>query len=171
VIEVDPRIEQKFAEVLARSRQRAADITDRVAAVQRQIEERSKQIQEEGKRVSDDLDRRAADKRERARNPWQNRESKPTVLAFGGDDEEKRPAAPAQPAATPPRGMAHPVPPPTRAPQPPPEPAPPERNPRVLSFEVDDDEVAPRRPVRPANRARPSDDEPDDDYSGRSWMR
>jgi hypothetical protein len=178
VIEVDPKIEQAFAEVLARSRHRAADITDRLAAKQREIAEASKRLTEEGRELSDALDRKVEAKKESARNPWQNRESKPTVLAFAADDEdERRPAAP-QPVTQP--AVSYPLPPPP-APAPEPEPAPAARD-RVLSFGVEDEEDSgyraptpprPAAPPAPAAQPRPSaaaDDE-DDDWSGRSWVR
>ena len=168
MIEVDRRIEQTFAEVLARSRHRAADITERLAAKQRELEAQSERIKEEGKQLTQELDRRVAEKLESARNnPWQRGDSKPTVLAFG--DEEDRPPAPAQPAVTP-QPMA-PSPPAQQAePEPEPEPEPAKR---FLSFEVEDDETErprpqPPQPSRPAAHA--AEDE-DDDYSGRSWVR
>ncbi|GAA2965487.1 hypothetical protein [Actinokineospora diospyrosa] len=72
-----------------------------------------------------------------------NRESRPTVMSFGS--EEDRPA---------------PVPPP---------PAPGEQRPSVLSFVADEEPAArPQPPRRPATD--PTDDQ-DDDWSGRSWVR
>jgi exonuclease VII large subunit len=175
VIEVDPKIEQAFAEVLARSRHRAADITDRVAATQRSIEERSKQIQEEGQRLSAELDRKVAEKKEGERNPWQNRPARSTVLEFGADDEQGRPAPPTQPIPVqhpvPPGGFVAPPPPPA------PEPTAPAMQP-VLSFDFEDEDAQPAAPVveqapprRPPSRRRPADTDEDEDWSGRSWMR
>jgi hypothetical protein len=170
VIEVDPKIEQAFAEVLARSRHRAADITDRVAATQRAIEERSKQIQEDGQRLSAELDRKVAEKKESERNPWQNRPARSTVLEFGADGEERGPAPPTRPIPAqppvPPGGFVAPPPP---APDPT---APPKQG--VMSFDFEDDAapaVEPTSPRRPASRPRPADADEDEDWSGRSWMR
>jgi hypothetical protein len=171
VIEVDPRIEQTFAEVLARSRHRSADISDRLAAHERALAERSAQLKQEGQQLTQDLDRQVAEKLEQARNnPWQNRESKPTVLAFGGEDEDTRKPAPAQPV-TPPAAAWTPPPQPKPAPEP--EPAPSAQ--RFLSFEVEEDEAETRRPAptqpQPTRPARAANDDEDDDYSGRSWVR
>jgi len=167
VIEVDARIEQTFAEVLARSRHRAADITDRLAAKQRELEEQSERIKEEGKQLTQEMDRRVAEKLESARNnPWQRGDSKPTVLAFG--DEEDRPPAPAQPVTPQPAAPS----PPTQQAEPDPEPAP-EPAKRFLSFEVDDEEAERARsiPAQPPRSAGPAAEDEDDDYSGRSWVR
>lgn len=172
MIEVDPKIEQTFADVLARSRQRAADITERVAAKERELAEQSERIKREGQELTQELDRRVAERIEAAsNNPWQSRESKPTVLAFGEEDEEgRKPVAPA--ASTPP--ISYPQAPPPPAPEPEPEPAP-EPSKRFLSFDVEDEEVERPRPVQPQqpqSPARPAArDDDDDDYSGRSWVR
>lgn len=169
MIEVDPRIEQAFADVLTRSRNRNADITDRLAAQQRRLEAQSEKIKQDGQKLTQDLDRRVAERRETAQNnPWQARESKPTVLAFGGEDEEGRKPRPVQPPAV----SYPPVPPPPPGPEPQPQPAPAPN--RFLAFEVDEEEAAPRRPMpqpqpRPATPA--AGDDEDDDYSGRSWVR
>jgi hypothetical protein len=172
MIEVDPKIEQAFAEVLARSRHRAEDIADRVAAVQRGIEERSKQLLEEGRRLTEELDRKAAEQQENERNPWQNRPARSTVLEFGSEDEERRPAPPTQPIPAqqqmPPAAAFDGPPPPP--PEPEPEPGPPPKE-RVLSFGLEDEESEPAPPRRPASRPRPAASDDDEDWSGRSWMR
>jgi hypothetical protein len=170
VIEVDPRIEQTFADVLARSRQRAADITERVAAKERELAEQSERIKREGQELTKELDRRVAERLEAARNnPWQRPESKPTVLAFGGEDEEGRKPATSVASAPP---ISYPPAPPPPAPEPEPAPAA-EQLKRYLSFDVEDEEVERPRPVQPQQPPRPAarDDEDDEDYFGQSWVR
>ncbi|PPK69583.1 hypothetical protein V5P93_006772 [Actinokineospora auranticolor] len=146
------QVGEEFAAELTRTDAAAAE-RDRVLAEQRPA------IDAAHEATKREAQERAAAEQQKAA-AW-TRETKSTVLSFGGDDErpQERPERP------------RPVPPPVA----PPEPAPEARSTpaqRFLSFADDEDEPAP--PPRPAPKRQapaPVEDDGDDDWSGRSWVR
>ena len=167
MIVVDPEVQQKFADVLARSRGRSNAIAEHVRENQQRIEQRAQELREQGKRESQRLDRMAA-----ARQPHRDTAPRPAteqVLSFGADEDgasrQPEPVSPAEP--TPPMGI--PVPPRT-----PPPPQPPAKE-HVLCLGAEEDEEPARqarqpRPAHPARPTRQAAAEEDDDRSNESWL-
>ncbi len=101
--------------------------------------------------------------------PWPTRESKPTVLSFGGEEFAEQATAPTAPTGF---TAPQPAPEPPAVPESPAPPVPPREH--LLSFGAEEDEEAPQVPPRPAPapraQPRPPADE-DDDFSDQSWVR
>ncbi|HJQ47905.1 MAG TPA: hypothetical protein VJ870_16550 [Amycolatopsis sp.] len=96
---IDPAVEDRFAQILARTRANAADITDRVEATKRQIAEESERMRESNERLCKELDEqaaaRAANDDPAAKNEWLKRnEVQEATYQFGGPDEPAYEAGP-----------------------------------------------------------------------------
>ncbi|GLZ42107.1 hypothetical protein [Actinokineospora sp. NBRC 105648] len=160
-------IGEEFAAELARHDAEAAE-RDRLAAErQPAIEAAHQAAKEEYLRAKAEAEARPT--------PWV-RENRPQVLSFSTEDDPApdpvpRQAAPAftpPPAFTAPAGFAPPA-----AVELPQAPAPESSREHYLSIGSQDEDATPPRPPRPAppRRAPAADDQEDDDWSGRSWVR
>ncbi len=109
---IDPAMENRFAEILAGTRTRSAEITERVEAVKQEIAAESQRMRERNERLCQELDERAAANaaaREdpAARNEWLKRAPKPdetfsfTEPADAVDEEAPPAAEAARPEPTP----------------------------------------------------------------------
>ena len=100
---VDPAIEQRFAEILANTRAKAAGISDRVEARKREIAEESERMREQNERMCKELDEHSQARAEAkddpaAKNEWLKRTpGRENTYQFGESEEpayEPPPAAP-----------------------------------------------------------------------------
>lgn len=91
---VDPAIENRFAEILAKTRSNAATITDRVEAAKREISEQSQRMREQNERMCKELDERseakaAAKDDPAAKNQWLRRSpTEDSTFQFGEAEEQ-----------------------------------------------------------------------------------
>ncbi|WP_027940960.1 hypothetical protein [Amycolatopsis taiwanensis] len=91
---VDPAIENRFAEILAKTRANAAVITDRVEATKREIAEQSQRMREQNEQMCKELDERsqaraAAKEDPAAKNQWLRRSPGQDSTFHFGDVEEQ----------------------------------------------------------------------------------
>jgi len=106
---IDRAVEERFAQILAGTRAKSADISDRVEAAKQRVAEESRQLREQNERLCKELDDRSAAKvaakdDPTARNEWLKRDpsSRDTTFQFGETDEPapettERTAPPAPP--------------------------------------------------------------------------
>lgn len=143
MLNVDPRIQDKFATILAGTRAKAADISDRVTAKQRENAAAAARMRESNEALTRELDERAKVKAESASDPknqWTTPERPPPAMYEFGPEEEPAPASP-EPThdATPPAAEAAAPPPVTQQ--------------------------------RPGGRHARKDEFDDDDFANNSWMK
>ena len=146
---IDRAVEDRFAQILASTRTKAADISDRVDATKRQIAEESQRMREQNERLCKELDERSAAKAAAkddpaAKNEWLKRNAEPQDATFRFGDAED--AGDEQAPEVTER---------TAAPSAGPAPA-----------------VPPTGPPAPERRGRHSrrDDFDEDDFSNKSWL-
>lgn len=106
---IDPAVEDRFAQILAGTRAKAADISDRVEATKRQIAEESQQMRETNERLCKELDERSAAKAAAkddpaAKNEWLKRNAAQESTFQFADAEDtpevtERTPSPAPPTA------------------------------------------------------------------------
>ncbi|HVV14251.1 hypothetical protein [Amycolatopsis sp.] len=97
---VDPLVEQRFAEILAGTRAKAAAITESVEAKRQEIAEESQRMRGQNEQLCKQLDERseakaAAKEDPTARNEWLKRNSpQDSTFNFGEAEEQAPPPAP-----------------------------------------------------------------------------
>ena len=104
---IDRALEERFAQILAGTRAKAADISDRVEATKRQIAEESQRMRDHNERLCEQLDERSAAKAAAkedptAKNDWLKRNAaQDSTFQFAGDsDHEAADGYPSAPATT-----------------------------------------------------------------------
>ncbi|OZM74924.1 hypothetical protein CFN78_01540 [Amycolatopsis antarctica] len=139
-----------FATIVAGTRAKAAEITDRVTAKQRENADASQRMREANEKLTKQLDERARGNAERNADPHANDEwrkpvkSRSTTFSFGPAEEQTEAAGEQPVAAEPERPAAE----------------------RAVP-ETTEPEATPRPSGRHARR----DEFDDDDYSNNSWMK
>ncbi|WAL65108.1 hypothetical protein ORV05_30000 [Amycolatopsis cynarae] len=144
---IDPGIENRYAEILASTRARTAEIGERVEAVRQEIAAESQRMREQNERLCQELDERSAAREAAkndptAQNEWLKRTPKQGETFQFGESEELLAEQPAPPVP----------------------PAPP------VSFEASPvPEVPAPAPPRRGRHSRP-DEFDEDDFSSRNWL-
>lgn len=109
---IDRAIEERFAQILAGTRAKAADISDQVEATKQRIAEESRLMREQNERLSKELDERSAARAAAkddptAKNEWLKRDSAQQDNTFQFGENEERHTTVSEPPPAPERRGRH----------------------------------------------------------------